>query len=184
METEMLTKKQASVLRDVFPIVLGSLVLAGLSQIEVRIGLVPVTLQSLGVFLLALFQGKWKATLSICLYLVEASLGFPVLAGGRMNPLWILGPSGGYLIAFPFAAYLMGRLLEVKEPVPFSWRVLSLAVGQILIFTLGVGFLVFKVGFSQALVIGFFPFLWIELLKNLCAASFKGCFEHLKGRVL
>ena len=96
METEILTKKQASVLREVFPIVLGSLVLAGLSQIEVRIGLVPVTLQSLGVFLLALFQGKWKATLSICLYLVEASLGFRVLAGGRMNPLGILGPSGGY----------------------------------------------------------------------------------------
>ena len=185
MNTQVITKRISPIALGTVHVILGSLVLAGLSQIEVRIGIVPVSMQTLGVFLLALFQGKNKATLSVCLYLAEATCGLPVLSGGHINPLWMIGPTGGYLMAFPFTAWLIGKLMEKRSSPTFMWTVGSIAMGQAIIYILGVGWLSYHVGFTKALTLGLLPFLWIALLKNLCAASFKGCFSQLKafGRV-
>lgn len=67
---------------------------------------VPFTLQTLAVFFIGLWQTPRQAALSCICYLLLASVGFPVL-GGKANPSWILGPTGGYLIAFPLAAFLL-----------------------------------------------------------------------------
>lgn len=83
-----------------FHVILGSLFLTLGSQIEVLIGIVPVTMQTLAIFLLALFQGGQKAFLSTCLYLGLATVGLPVLSGWSVNPLWMVGSCGGYLVAF------------------------------------------------------------------------------------
>jgi len=176
MNTQVIVRKISPAIIKAVPIILGSLVLAGLSQIEVRIGIVPVSMQTLGVFLLALFLGKGKATLSVCLYFAEGTCGLPVLSGGCINPLWMIGPTGGYLMAFPFTAFLIGKLMEKRSSASFLWTVVSIAMGQAIIYILGVGWLSYHVGFTKALTLGLLPFLWIALLKNLCAASFKRCF--------
>src|SRR5436305_774791 len=66
---------------------------------------VPFTLQTLALFILALTQSPKQACGSALCYLLLATLGLPVFCG-RSNPFWILGKCGGYLVAFPLAAYL------------------------------------------------------------------------------
>ena len=95
-----------------FHVILGGLFLTLGAQIEVPIGIVPVTMHTLAVFLLALFQGSQKAFLSASLYLGLATVGLPVLSGWSVNPLWMVGSCGGYLVAFPLAAYVIGKMVE------------------------------------------------------------------------
>ena len=95
-------------------VVLGSFFMAFLSQLTVPLNPIPMTLQTLAVFLLAMGMGGKKAALSILLYLGEASMGLPVLAGWKSNPLWFFNPSAGYLVGFPFAAFVVGFLLEFR----------------------------------------------------------------------
>ncbi|CCB88189.1 putative biotin transporter BioY [Simkania negevensis Z] len=158
----------------IFHVVLGGLFLAGCSQLEVLIGPVPVTLQTLAIFLLAFFQGGQKAALSTCLYLGAATVGLPVLSGWSVNPLWMIGPCGGYLVAFPIAAFLIGKLANYRKSSSYLWLLFSVLVGQVVIYLLGVSWLAIQIGFRLAIDVGLLPFLWPALLKTVCAASLKG----------
>ena len=157
-----------------FHVLLGGLILAGCSQVEVLIGPVPVTLQTLGIFLLALFQGGQKAALSTCLYLGAATVGLPVLSGWSVNPLWMIGPCAGYLVAFPIAAFLIGKMMSFRKRPTYWWIVLSVIIGQTVIYLLGVSWLAIQIGIHGAIELGLIPFLWPALLKVVCAASLKG----------
>ena len=176
----MNTKIQNTVIRRDHPILtwslhilLGSLFLVGCSQIEVPIGPVPVTLQTLGVFLLALFQGSQKSFLSTCLYLGAATVALPVLSGWSANPLWMVGPCGGYLISFPIAAYVIGKLTEKQKHLSYLHIIFSLGMGQIITYLLGFLWLSIQFGVKIAIMTGVVPFLWPAVLKVFCAASLK-----------
>lgn len=156
-----------------FHALLGSLFLVGCSQIEIPLSPVPITLQTLGVFLLALFQGSRKACLSCVLYLIQATLGMPVLSGATCNPLWIVGTCGGFLLAFPIAGFVIGKLVEKRKRLSFGYLIVCVAIGQIIIYLLGLTWLTVQLSFRMALVYGLLPFLWIAGLKCLCAASLK-----------
>jgi biotin transport system substrate-specific component len=152
-------------------LVAGSLFLALISQIEVPFYPVPMTLQTLGLFLLAIWQGGWTAAGSVLLYLVEASCGLPVLHGGISNPLWMIGPTAGYLVGFPIAAFVIGSLTEGK--VGFIRTSAAIALGEAVIYLLGASWLATFVGYENALSLGVAPFLFGSLLKLLIAASVK-----------
>jgi len=93
--------------------VMGSLFLALMAQFTIYLPYspVPVSMQPFALFLMIMVQGKNRATASVALYLVQATLGMPVLATG-INPLWFLGPTSGYLIGFLGFTLLAGYLLE------------------------------------------------------------------------
>ncbi|WP_431812861.1 biotin transporter BioY [Kocuria sp. cx-455] len=71
---------------------------------------VPLTLQTLAVFLTGMILGGWRAFLAIALYVVVGLLGVPIFAGFVGGPGVLAGPSVGYLLAFPFTAALVGFL--------------------------------------------------------------------------
>ncbi|RKQ36442.1 biotin transporter BioY [Kocuria tytonis] len=71
---------------------------------------VPITLQTLAVFLTGMVLGGWRAFLALLLYVVVGLLGVPVFAGFTGGPAVLAGPSAGYLLSFPFAAALVGWL--------------------------------------------------------------------------
>lgn len=71
---------------------------------------VPITLQTLAVFLTGMVLGGWRGFLAIALYVVVGLLGVPVFAGFVGGPGVLAGPSVGYLVSFPFAAALVGYL--------------------------------------------------------------------------
>ena len=71
---------------------------------------VPITLQTLAVFLTGMVLGGWRGFLALALYVVVGLLGVPVFAGFTGGPAVLVGPSAGYLLSFPFAAALVGWL--------------------------------------------------------------------------
>ena len=71
---------------------------------------VPITLQTLAVFLTGMVLGGWRGLLAIALYVVVGLLGVPVFAGFVGGPAVLAGPSVGYLVSFPFVAALVGFL--------------------------------------------------------------------------
>lgn len=153
-------------------VMLGAVYVALLSQLEIPVKPVPVTMQTFAVLTLALAQGSKKAPLSLLLYLFAASIGMPVLAGWSIDPLWILSPSGGFLLSFPLAAYVVGRMKEIEGPRSSMWVALGLTLGQIVMFSFGLAWLSFLVGNEQALICGFYPFILLDTLKLGGAFSF------------
>jgi biotin transport system substrate-specific component len=138
---------------DIIAAAAGSLFLALLSQVSIPLPgtPVPLTLQTLGVFLLGGFLGGRIAIVSILLYLLEGALGLPVFAGWKINPLWILSPNAGFLLSFIPAVMLIGKLGK---------GVLSLSLAQAVISIIGMLWLSFYVGsLKSAFFLGVLPFL-------------------------
>lgn len=77
---------------------------------------VPITLQTLGVMLVGSLLGARKAGLSMLLFLALVAAGLPLLAGGRGGLGVFAGPSAGYLLAWPLAAWVIGRLVVAGRP--------------------------------------------------------------------
>ena len=99
---------------------------------------VPLTVQNLGVLLVGLALGSRRGFLALALYLAEGAAGMPVfspaLSGGFMQ---LLGPTGGYLIAYPFVAALTGSIFERAKPT-FARAAWAAIAGEILLFICGI----------------------------------------------
>lgn len=131
---------------------------------------VPYTLQTLMVLLAGAFLGPRNGAISQLLYIGAGAMGAPVFASGAFGIARLIGPTGGYLIAFPIAAALVGWMVRKNRALP--WVVLSMAAGLVVIFTLGTLHLaaISGMGVSNAFSAGFLMFTWWDLLK-LGAAS-------------
>src|SRR5437868_12291984 len=101
----------------------GSLLMAACAHVSIPLWFtpVPITLQTFGVMLLALTLGGWRASAALVLYLLEGISGLPVFSPhGPGGIAQIFGPTGGFLMAYPFAALAGGllapRLLRRMRP--------------------------------------------------------------------
>ncbi len=159
-------------LLDALAIFGGSLFLALLSQVAIPLGFTPVpfTLQTFGLILLPALLGRKKATLSVLCYLFEGAVGLPVFALGASGIARLIGPSGGYLLAFPVATYLVGYLLERGYKDRFLKSLAALWLGSALVLLLGTLWLGLYVGFARAAALGLVPFLLGDFIKALLAA--------------
>lgn len=146
----------------IFLAVLGSGLITLGSLIKIPFIPVPFTLQTLAIFILGLTQSPRLAMGSAICYLLWGSFGLPVFAG-RANPLWVAGPCGGYLIAFPIAAYLIAKLQQTIHPF------LAILSGQIVIYFIGFLWLIPFVGFTIAFTKGVLFFIPSGLFKNVVA---------------
>lgn len=154
-------------LRDALLVVAGSLLIAALAQIQIPLPFspVPITLQTLGVFLVAGALGGKRGALSVALYVAEGAAGLPFFAGGLAGLAQLGGPRGGYLAGFVAAAAAIAWLL------PRRGALLALVAGQIAIYALGVGWLSTFMGLKAAFIAGCLPFLVGDALKLAVAAS-------------
>ena len=82
------------------------------AYIAIPVGPVPIVLQNLFVMLAALLLGGRWGFISVCVYLLAGAVGLPVFAGGTGGLGKFVGPTGGYLIGFAIAAYLIGTISE------------------------------------------------------------------------
>jgi biotin transport system substrate-specific component len=133
---------------------------------------VPLTVQNLGVLLVGLALGSRRGFLALALYLAEGAAGMPVfspaLSGGFMQ---LLGPTGGYLIAYPFVAALTGYIFERGKPtfVRAAWAAIA---GEILLFTCGIAQLyVITHSLAKAISFGLYWFVFAEVVKVMFAAG-------------
>jgi len=132
---------------------------------------VPVTLQSMMVSLAGVLLGPALGAASQAAYLAAGALGAPVFANGAMGFGHLLGPTGGYLLAFPVAAAVTGRLagrapaaLTVASVMRLGAAIL---IGTVVIFAGGAAQLALLTGdSSRAIELGVLPFIAGDLLKG------------------
>lgn len=167
-----------------FSSILGSIFLSFCAEIAIPMPLnpVPLSLQSLGIGLLSLTLGK-RAPLAVGAYLIEATLGFPVLAGGVSNPLWMIGPRAGYLLGFLIASGVMGYLFEKMKTTHIK-NFSTFLLGEAIILFLGTFWLSLFLGFQQAFFLGVLPFIPGALLKSFALSSSFTPFRWLQSRLL
>lgn len=162
---------QSSLLKDIALVLIGSWLVAIFAQIQIPLNPVPITGQTFAVLLVGALLGKNRAALSLLAYLLQGTMGIPVFAGAGMGITHVLGPTGGYLIGFAVAAYLIGWLSEQgwDRRIPIS--ILTFLIGNITIYLIGLPWLAFYVGIERVLPLGLFPFLIGDLVK-ICLAAF------------
>ncbi|AIF68612.1 biotin transporter BioY [Palaeococcus pacificus DY20341] len=150
-----------------YPALFAALTAVG-AQISIPIGEVPITLQVLFILLSGLILGSRLGFLSQIIYLLMGAIGLPVFAGFKGGFVYLYGPTGGYLIAFPIAAFLVGLISEKKENIT-GYAIASL-VGILAIYLLGWFRLgLFMHDFGKAFKVGVAPFIVIDLLKAVIA---------------
>ena len=131
---------------------------------------VPVTLQPMVVVLSGLMLGPVVGFASMVTYLVLGAIGLPVFAPvGAPGVLRLIGPTGGYLIAFPFAALAAGFVAQRFPKLAGRW--VGAMLGMVVIFVGGISQLAILTGnLGQALALGITPFAAFDILKALVAA--------------
>ena len=146
--------------------------LAAASQVAIPIpgSPVPMTLQPLVVVLAGLMLGPKLGAASMLLFLAVGAAGAPVFApGGAPGVLRLVGPTGGYLIAFPFAAFVTGFFASRQSTLVWRWAAAML--GMLVIFLGGITQLaILSGGVTEALALGVTPFAALDAVKALLAA--------------
>jgi biotin transport system substrate-specific component len=153
-------------------IVGASLLTAAAAQVEIRLPWTPVPIsgQSWAVLLTGAVLGPRRAFLAISLYLFEGAMGLPFFSGGAAGFAKLVGPSGGYLIGFPFAALLTGMLAERGWDRRVVTMFCAMLLGSSVIFALGLAQLSRFVPASGLLSAGLLPFIPGDLIKSALAA--------------
>jgi biotin transport system substrate-specific component len=138
---------------------------------------VPFTLQPMVVLLGGAALGSRLGSYSQLLYLAAGIAGLPVFAASPILPQGIgrlLGPTGGYLMSYPIAAFLAGALAERGFDRRFATSVVAMGLGLLVIFAFGVAWMAWgatPIGLPRALAAGFYPFVLVDALKVVLAAT-------------
>lgn len=134
---------------------------------------VPLTLQTFAVLVGAAALGAERAVIAQVLYIALAVAGAPVLAGGASGHEVVVGATGGYLIGFVLASYVVGRISSNGASTKSGKTALAFLAGSVLIYALGAPWLAFTTGntITWAIVNGVVPFLVGDLIKAVAAGA-------------
>jgi biotin transport system substrate-specific component len=160
-----------------------SVLFAGLTVVGANIVIpiqpVPITLQTLFVLLAGACIGRGWGTLSQSLYVGLGALGLPLFAGGAAGWALLGGPTGGYLIAFVVAPFIVAALL--RRSASLAGQIVAFSAGTLVILAMGVAHLTlfYTHDFGHALTIGLLPFVPGAIVKIAAAVSIYGSSQAL-----
>jgi biotin transport system substrate-specific component len=162
--------KQTKLLKYIFTVIIGSIILAISSKIKIPFYPVPMTMQTLVVLMIGIAFG-WKLGLAtISLYLFEGAIGLPVFSGTPekgIGLVYFTGPTMGYLMGFLVAVYISGKFVYNQNLVK---TFLKLLFATSFIYFFGMVWLGSLIGWDKPIFkLGAEPFLLAELLKILIA---------------
>jgi len=160
---------------------LATLTLAG-SHIRIPIEPVPITLQTLFVLLAGALVGSFRGFLSQTLYVTAGLLGVPLFAGAVTGLAALSGPTGGYLVGFVLAPFVVGKLIDRRAGFP--WALFVFSIGALMILALGVLHLAlfYTRDVWTAMEVGLLPFAVGDAAKVFAAASIYGSYRRLRSR--
>lgn len=116
-------------------VIVFSLFIAACAQFSIQVGPVPITGQSFAVLLTGALLGSRLGAAAVIAYLIEGAVGLPFFApGGAPGILRFLGPTAGYLVAFPAAAFITGAFAEHGWDKRYPTAVAAMAIGSVIIF--------------------------------------------------
>jgi len=155
----------------VYASLLAALTAAG-AYLIIPIGPVPISLQTLFVYLTGLLLGSRWGSASVAVYLLAGACGLPVFAGGTGGIGRLAGPTGGYLFGYLAGVFVIGLITE-KAKRRWIIDVVAMTVGTLIIYVAGVAWLKTVTGmtFNKAVTLGMLPFLVGDSLKILAAIA-------------
>ncbi len=173
-------------------VVLVAAMTAAAAQVSIPLPFTPVpfTLQPMVVLLGGAALGSRLGMCAQVLYLLAGIAGLPVFAASAVLPqgaLRLLGPTGGYLMSYPFAAFLTGLLAERGLDRRYLTSVLAMFAGLSVVFTFGVVWLAWfarpaAATLDQALRTGLYPFIPADVIKIFIAAAVMPALWKLTGK--
>jgi biotin transport system substrate-specific component len=147
----------------------GSIALTISAKISIPAIPVPFTLQTLVVLLLGFAYGPALAGATVGLYLLQGAFGLPVFQGTPekgLGMLYMMGPTGGYLLGFLVAAVVCGKLAQKGWDRRFSTMALGMVLGNAIIYAFGLAWLGTLIGWDKpVLEYGMIPFMAGDLIK-------------------
>jgi biotin transport system substrate-specific component len=160
--------------RQVALVVGGSLVVALCARVAIPLPgtPVPLTVANFGVLLVGLMLGSRRGFAALALYLAEGAIGLPVFSPtGPGGIAQLLGPTGGFLLAYPLVAWLAGFIME-RGRKSFARAALGGLLAEIALFTGGLTWLaVLMHSVALAFRLGLYWFLSAEIIKVMVAAG-------------
>lgn len=158
---------------DIALIAAGAGLTAIAAQVSIPIWPVPITGQTLAVLLVGSILGALRGTLAMVLYAVLGIVGLPVFSDATHGMNIILGPTGGYIIGFIFAAGFTGWLAQRAWDHRILGAVLSFLGGTVVTFAIGLPWLAasLHLDVEQTLAAGLYPFIIGGIVKALLAAG-------------
>ncbi len=158
------TEQQVSIIGRLIVLVLGVAILSLSAHFKVPFYPVPMTLQTLVVLLIGMSYGLHLGGATILSYLLLGAFGAPVFSGG-VGFVYLVGPTGGYLVGFFVAAAVLGFLTERGMGQNWVTSAVLAVIGTVIIYALGLSWLTSIIGFEKAVQFGLMPFVFGDCLK-------------------
>lgn len=162
-------ERTQQIVKNIILVLVGTLILAMSSKISIPFFPVPFTMQTFAVLLIGGMYGSKLGVLTVLAYILEGLLGFPVFSSG-VGITYIMGATGGYLVGFLVAVYLVGKGAELGHDRIMLKSLLWFALGDIALYTCGLAWLTNLFGFEKALTFGLYPFILSEIAKFILAS--------------
>jgi len=163
-------EKISAALYDIALIIVSSLLVALSAQLAIGYP-IPITAQTFAVLIIAALLGSRRACLCMFAYILEGAAGLPFFAAGKAGPAVLFGPTGGYLVGFVVAAFVVGFLAERGWDRRVTTTILAMIIGNIVIYAFGLAWLSHLAGLRNAFAGGLWPFIPGDILKIALAAA-------------
>lgn len=177
---------EQTLVRNILLAIAGTGLLYLSAKFRVPLHPVPLSMQTFAVLFLGMAFGWRLGAATMLLYLAEGALGLPVFAGTPEKGIgiaYLMGPTGGYLISYVFAAGIVGYLAQRGWDRNIFTTAAAMLVGSMIIYAIGIPWLAVVIDSSieKAITIGMLPFLFGDLIKlALAAALMPVCWRLLK----
>jgi biotin transport system substrate-specific component len=169
---------------NVVAVVTASLLIALSAQIAIPLPFtpVPLTLQPLAVLLVGVVLGSGRGAAAAALYLLEGASGLPFFSQGHGGAHWLFGPTGGYLMSYPAAAWLAGWLSERGWGTTMARAVCGMVAALAVIYAGGWSWLAVQAGPRAAFSMGIVPFVIADIVKVALGATLLPQIQKMAGR--
>lgn len=158
---------------DALLVLAASFLIAIAAQVAIPVPFspVPLTMQPLAVLLAGVLLGSKRGAAAATIYLLEGIAGLPVFSQGHGGAIWLAGATGGYLMSYPFAAFVAGWFSERGWGGTISRAVAGMLLALGVIYAGGWSWLSLTVGPRAAFAAGVAPFILADIVKIAIGAA-------------
>lgn len=155
--------------RDFALVLLASFIICLSGQIAIPLWFtpVPIATQNSVVLLMAALLGARRGTAATFAFLAQGAMGLPVFSNGAAGFAHFFSPTGGYLIGYLVASFVVGAIAEKRKFIASA--VGALIAGNAIVYLFGASYLAKFVGLNKAFLLGVAPFLIGDLIKTLAS---------------
>ena len=159
-------KIHSKLFRNFILVISGVAFLSVMAQFSVNLPFtpIPITGQTLAVFVIALVYGSKLGSTTLISYITLGSMGAPVFSGGKFGFPFLL-PTGGYIIGFLFITIVCGYLSEIGFTKSYSKLLLTIIIGELLLYTCGLLQLSIFIPDKNIFELGLYPFILGDIIK-------------------